>query len=151
MRTNILIISQTVVWIVFAAALLVLPGPFVSLFGDGSGPLTDVVARVLGAELIGLAVVSFASRRIAAAHPRSGLIVCYVFSNGLGAAVTLAGVLSGALNAFGWSLVAIYLFYTAGFVVIRFRDASRTDSAEYADRPCLHFQEASAVDARNLR
>ncbi|MES1241950.1 MAG: hypothetical protein ABUT39_10060 [Acidobacteriota bacterium] len=129
MSTDTAIRSQAVLWFVVSVVLIAAPRVLLSFLGlePTSGSL--VVARIFGAELISLALVSWITRNPASPRTLRALCLSYVLCNSLGFAVSLQATLAGVMNAFGWVLVALYGLYATGFALLA---RAREDSARTA-------------------
>jgi hypothetical protein len=117
-HSKTVITSQSVIWIVTAFFLLLLPQPFLTFFGAPPSPLAVAVARIFGAELTGLALVSWFTRIEADPRVLPNILFSYVASNTLGVAVTLYATAVGALNTRAWFLAALYLLYALAFIYL---------------------------------
>lgn len=111
------IASQSVIWFGVAALLLGAPGVLSSVLFNGSLNATGmVVARLFGAELMGLALVSWVTRE-SEWHSRA-LYGSYATCNTLGFVVSCAALVSGMVSPIGWILVPLYFAYATAFVVL---------------------------------
>jgi hypothetical protein len=120
MSVTTFIASQSAIWIVTAFCLIFVTYPFLVFFGHEPQAMTAAVARVFGAELTGLALVSYFTRHTREPKLLSLLTLSYTICNTLGFAISLHGVLTGALNPKAWALVGLYLVYAVGFAYFRF-------------------------------
>jgi hypothetical protein len=119
-KANFIIASQSVVWLIVAGLLLLAPKLMISFFGSASTPFTVTLARILAAEMTGLALVSWITRNPSDASTLRGLALSYFVCNSLGFIVCLLGRLSGTLQTTAWLLVALYLLYALLFGYLRF-------------------------------
>lgn len=119
MLTRIAIDSQAAIWFLLSIMLLVFPEPLLAL-GTSHTPFTVTVARIFGAELMGLTLASWFTRHTADPVVRRHLLFSYFVSNTLGFIVCLWGRLSGTLIPLGWVVVALYLIYAVVFAYLRF-------------------------------
>jgi len=120
LNANVIIASQAVIWFILASLLLLAPRLIVSFFGSSYTPFTITLARVFGAELTGLALVSWITRNPPDSSTLRGLALSYLICNSLGFIVCLFGRLSGALQTTAWLFVALYLLYAVLFGYLRF-------------------------------
>lgn len=120
LESKTVITSQSAIWIVTAFFLLLLPEPFLTFFAAPPSPLAVAVARIFGAELTGLALVSWFTRHEADPRVLPNILFSYVVSNTLGFAVASYATAVGALNTRGWLLAALYLLYALAFIYLRF-------------------------------
>ena len=125
MTARIVIYSQAAIWFVVALMLLAYPVAPITLFGASYTPFTVTLANIFGAELMGLALVSWFTRETTNAVLRRHLLLAYFICNSLGFLASLWGRLSGALVSAGWILVALYLLYAVAFAYLRFTPAGR--------------------------
>ena len=106
-RASRVLTAEAVVGFTFAALLLLFPDRLLELYGisTGSGPVA--LARLIGAELLGLNVASVVGvrgdRRVLAPLVRGHLV-----NDLVGALVALGAILGGVGNGFVWSLVVAY-------------------------------------------
>lgn len=121
LNANIIIASQAVIWLITASLLVITPKVIVSFFGSSYTPFTITLARIFGAELTGLAFVSWITRNPSESSTLRGLALSYLICNSLGFIVSLFGWLSGSLaQTSGWLLIALYLLYALLFAYLRF-------------------------------
>ena len=120
LNANKIIASQAVLWLLAAVFLVLAPTLIVSFFGSSYTPFTIMLARLFGAELTGLALVSWITRDPSELGTLRGLALSYFICNSLGFFVTLFGTSSGALLRTGWLLIALYLLYALLFAYLRF-------------------------------
>jgi hypothetical protein len=114
--------TQSLIWIVMAALLLIIPRQFVGWFGPVLDSGSVVLARVFAAELTALAFVSyFETSKHWPAFPRMAWLA-YTLSNSVAFIVTLSAVRSGAFNVRGWLIVAAYFLYAAVFIIVLIRN-----------------------------
>ena len=120
LNANKIIATQAVLWFVAAVFLVLAPELIVSFFASSYTPFTITLARLFGAELTGLALVSWITRDPSEVSTLRGLALSYFTCNSLGFIVTLFGSSSGALLRTGWLLVVLYLLYALLFAYLRF-------------------------------
>ncbi|MFQ5885642.1 MAG: hypothetical protein ACE5II_00240, partial [Anaerolineae bacterium] len=75
-----------------------------------------LIARTLGATLLGNAVVFWFARNPEDSEARRGIVLGQVISFAIAFILNLLGQLSGVMNTLGWSLVAIFLVLGLGYV-----------------------------------
>jgi hypothetical protein len=121
------IASQSVIWLVVALFLVLLPEPLLGFFGTSHTAFTVTLARIFGSELTGLALVSWITRDTADPRKHNALLLSYFICNSLGFIVCLLGRRAGALKEAGWALVALYLVYALLFAYLRFMRPRRAD------------------------
>lgn len=123
--------SQSLIWFVVAALLLGAPGLLSSVLFNGVLNATGlVVSRLFGAELLGLALVSWITRD-GGWHPRA-LFASYFACNFLGFVVSAGAGAAGLMTPFGWILVPLYLAYASAFAVLWARARPRIAAGTWA-------------------
>ena len=127
LNANKIIASQAIVWLVVAALLVLAPKVIISFFGSSYTPFTITLARLFGAELTGLALVSWITREPSDLSTLRGLALSYFICNSLGFIASVLGSSSGALLRTGWLLIALYLLYALLFAYLRFVALGRTE------------------------
>jgi hypothetical protein len=114
------IASQSIIWLITALFLILLPERMLTFFGTFYTPFTITLAQIFGSELTGLALVSWITRELAEPAKRDALLLSYFICNSLGFIVSLLGRQAGALRPSGWFLVGVYLIYALLFAYLRF-------------------------------
>ena len=120
MKLGTFLIIAAVVSVLFGLGLVLLAGPLMSLYGISLSPGGLIIARLLGAALLGYAVLTWCARKAEDSEARKAIILSIFISDAIGFIVALIGRLSGAVNAFGWSTVIIYLLLALGFGYFQF-------------------------------
>jgi hypothetical protein len=64
--------------------------------------------------MIGTMLLTWFAKGVQAQDARGAILLDLCVYDGIGVIITLAVVLSGVLNALGWGIVAVYVFFTAG-------------------------------------
>lgn len=112
MTFRTLLIAKAVVCLVFGVLLLSAPSVLLGMLGtdlDAGGRFT---AREYGAALIGTFLLTWFARNVKAPDARGAILLDLLVYDAIGMVVTLQVVVSGVLNALGWSIVAVYAFFT---------------------------------------
>ncbi len=115
MTFKLVCIVATVVVIGFGIAFVVAPGPTADMYGVALSPGGLLMARLYGAAFISFGVITFQARDAADSVARRAIALGFVVGNTIGAVIELLGITSGVQNALGWSSVALYLIFAAGF------------------------------------
>ena len=115
MKLNVLFTINTVIAGFFGILLVLVAGKFLSLYGITMNPGSLLVANLFGAALIGFALICWCARNAEESEALKAIILAFFIADGVGFIMALIGQLSGAVNALGWSTVAIYLFLTLGY------------------------------------
>jgi hypothetical protein len=115
MKIKTLLIIKAIVCLVFAPILLFLPAQLMNLIGTTYGPGASLTAREYGAALVGNLFLTWLARNSEDSTARRAIIWDLFIYDCIALIATLAIQLSGGLNALGWGIVFVYLFFTAGF------------------------------------
>jgi hypothetical protein len=107
--------------------LILAPKLIIEFFGSSYTPFTITLARLFGAELTGLALVSWITRDPSESSTLRGLALSYFICNLLGFIACVLGSSSGALLRTGWLLIALYLLYALLFAYLRFVALGKPD------------------------
>ena len=86
-----------------------------NILGTSYGPGAALTAREYGAALIGNLLLTWLARNAKDSIARRAIIWNLFIYDAIALVVTLIIQLSGGLNALGWGIVAVYLFFTCGF------------------------------------
>ncbi len=120
MKLSTLMVINTFVALLFGLAFVLVPGALLSLYGITLSLGGLVVARLFGAALIGYGMLTFLARNAEESKARRAIVLALFISDVVGFIVALQGQFSGAVNALGWSTVAIYLLLALGFGYFQF-------------------------------
>ena len=106
---------KAIVVIFFGLGFLFMTQTIMSLYGMdvSSGGLT--AGRLLGQMYFLIALLLWLCRNTADATTKRAFAISITIGDAIGTIVSLLAVLSGAMNALGWSAVVIYLVFTIGF------------------------------------
>lgn len=127
MSFRTLLIIKAAVCLAFGLFLLLAPATLLDLLGATLNDGGTFTAREYGAALIGTLLLSWFAKDVKAADARGAILLDLLVYDLIGMVVTLLVVLSGVLNALGWAIVAVYLFFTlgSGFLLIKERPFQR--------------------------
>jgi Na+-driven multidrug efflux pump len=114
MTTKMFLTIAAIVGILYGLAFVLFPGPFIALFGSPPEPHAIVNAQFFGSALIGIGVVGWFARDFRDASAVRGVLIALVATTVVGGLVAIGGVLSGAINALGWTSVLVYVLLLAG-------------------------------------
>jgi len=107
-----LLILKSVVSVFFGLILLSVPGFLLKLMGTELGSGGVYMAREYGAALMGIFLLTWFAKNITAADARRAILIQVLVYDAIGMVVTSHVVLTGVLNALGWGIVGVYLFFT---------------------------------------
>ena len=115
MRFETLMVIKAFVCLVFGIALLIFPEAMFSIFGVDLGTSGIFPAREYGSALFGILILTWFARKAPESATRTAIILALFIYDALGFVVTLIARSQGVLNALGWLVAVIYLFFTLGF------------------------------------
>jgi hypothetical protein len=106
--------------LVFGLAFLLAPAQLMSFYGMTLDPAGQWIARFLGAQLVGLAIITWVARNA----PTGGALSAVMIGNLVGSTIALALAIlqgiSGMGNALVWSTAVVYAFLAVGFGYFQF-------------------------------
>jgi hypothetical protein len=116
-----LLIVKAAVCLVFGLLLLLAPAALLGLLGAELGVGGMFTGREYGAALIGILLLTWFAKDVRASDARGAILLDLLVYDAIGVVVTLHVVVSGALNSFGWGIVAVYVFFAAasGYLLLR--------------------------------
>ncbi len=121
MKLSTLMIINAVVAAAFGVAFVLVPTQVVSLYGiEDASEILIYVGRLLGAALVGFAVLTLSARNASDSDARRAIVLALLISDGIGFIVALMGQLAEVVNSLGWSTVAIYLVLALGWGYFQF-------------------------------
>ncbi len=117
---GVLCIINSIVAFGFGLAFIVAPGATMGMYGPQLTPGGLLLAQLLGAAFISFGVLTFLARGSKDAASLAAITLAIAIGDAIGGVLCIIGTVGGAVNALGWSSVAIYLFLAAGFAYFRF-------------------------------
>jgi hypothetical protein len=118
-------IIKAIVCLGFGPVLLFFPGPLLNLLGASYCSGAALTAREYGAALIGNLLLTWLARNSEDSAARRAIIWNLFVYDIIALVATLVILLSGGLNALGWCIVAVYLFFAVGFGSLLFSKGNR--------------------------
>ncbi len=115
MKLGTFITIAAVIAIAFGVPFMAAPARMLTLYGIPAHPGTTILARFFGATLLNLGLVIFSLRNVVEPARHIGFVRASLFGAFLGLLVAVHGQRTGAVNALGWSSVAIYALLSAGY------------------------------------
>jgi hypothetical protein len=120
MKLSTLFVINAIVAAVFGVAFLLVPNQVGSLYGVEVNEILIYVVRLLGAELIAIAGVTWLARNADDSVARKAIVLSLFVGNAIGFVVTLIGQINNVVAAVGWGNVAIYLLLALGYGYFQF-------------------------------
>jgi hypothetical protein len=114
MTFRTLLITKAVVCLVFGVYLLLAPASLLGLLGASLGAAGSFTAREYGAALIGTLLLTWFAKDVRATDARGAILLDLFVYDAIGVVITLLVIFAGVLNAVGWGIVVVYLFFALG-------------------------------------
>lgn len=124
MKFNTLMVLNTIVAGVFGLVFVLVPAPFLSLYGVAAGAQLAYVAQLFGAALLALAIVTWLARNTADTGARRAIVVALAVGDCVGFVIALIRQLGGVVNGLGWATVVIYFLLMVAFGSFALRGTS---------------------------
>ena len=115
MKFKTLMVIKAVVCLGFGPLLLFFPGPLLTLLGSSFGPGAAITAREYGAALMGNLMLAWFARNGEESVLRRAIVLNLFVYDAIAFVAMLLIQLSGGMNALGWGIIAVYLFFALGF------------------------------------
>jgi hypothetical protein len=115
MKLRNLMVVKAIVCLGFGVLLLAIPGQLMSLYGVTLQEGGVLMARLYGASLVGNLMLTWCSRNDPGSEALRAAVLGLFVYDAVGLVVAVVATLSGGMNVLGWSVVAIYLFFTVGY------------------------------------
>lgn len=106
--------------ILFGLGFVFVPGLVLSIYGVETDIAFRYISQLFGAALVSLAALAWSFRNAGASEVRQTSVLPLLIGEVIGFVLALIGQLTGALNAFGWSVVAVYLLLSIGLAYYYF-------------------------------
>jgi len=120
MNLRNLLILNSIVLVLFALGLLLMPTALLDLFGFGSGAGVKLLGQLVGVELLANGLVGMFALDVREHSMRRALTLSFFIADGIGFIVSVGGVLSSAVNELGWVIAGVYLILALGFGYFQF-------------------------------
>ncbi len=125
MKLTNFLVFKAVVALAFGVGLAVVPVELMALYGMMLDPAGAMMARMVGALLIGVGLICWLDRS-AEHRTLQNIILALCIGDTVGFLAVLVSQLAGLMNALGWIIVALWFVLAVGLGYFRFRkpDAS---------------------------
>ena len=120
MRIKTLLTAYAVVSLFVGLSFTLAPDLVLGIYQLEMNELGIYVSRVLGAALLGLAVLSWSTRKAGPSGERDAVLLSLFVFESLGFLFSLAAQLGGVLGPLGWSFVILFLVFAAALGYARF-------------------------------
>lgn len=115
MPLRTLLVIKALVCAVFAPLMLFIPEPLLELFGVAFSTGAALTAREYGAALAGNVFLTWIARDAEESTALRAIIAAMFVYDAVALVACLYLQFTGTMNALGWGIIAIYLFFTLGF------------------------------------
>ena len=115
MKLKTLLVIKAIVCLCLGIPILLVPNFIYSIFGATLAAGGVFAAREYGASMMGNLMLTWFARNSQESDARWAIILALFVYDAIGVIVTLVAILSDALNALGWLILALYLFLALGF------------------------------------
>jgi hypothetical protein len=120
MKLETFLTIAAVIAIAFGLGFAAVPAQMLTQYGIVASPGTAIMARFFGAALLNLGLVLFLARHVIEPATRTGIVRGSLVGAMVGLLVAVHGQRNGAVNAFGWSTVAVYALLLLGYAYFAF-------------------------------
>ena len=120
MKFNTFMLVYAVISAVFGLGFVFIPGLLLPLYGVEPDAALKLIGQLFGAVLISLALLAWLVRNLRDSETQRPVIISLLVGEALGFILALIGQLNGVFNALGWSVIAVYLFFTLGLAYLLF-------------------------------
>jgi hypothetical protein len=109
-----LLVVKAIVCLVFGIQLLAAPGFLFGLLGASLAKAGTFAAREYAAAMLGTLMLCWFARNAVQSEARRPILLHLFVYDAIGFLVTASVVFAGTLNALGWGIALVYLFFTLG-------------------------------------
>ena len=115
MKLKTILVINAILLGLFGLTSLLAPEASATPYGLTLDPLSKHLNQVLGAFFLGLAVLSWMSRKVTDSNALRAILLAFFISYIISMVISIIDILSGLGNVFGWSSVVLYLLLLIGF------------------------------------
>jgi hypothetical protein len=120
MNLRNLLILNTLIPLIYGISYQLAPEAVLSLYGVTQGSGATLLARLFGAALIGIGLLSFFSRNVKDTEAQRAIIRSMLVYDVIGIIICVHGTVTGVMSAVGWTGVAVFLILGLGFAYFQF-------------------------------
>jgi hypothetical protein len=120
MKLRNLYLLNSVISLLFALGLLLMPSVMLAIFGMTYTKDAVVLGQLIAVELVVGGMITLLARDVTDMTARSAINYGNIIAGVLGIVVTLNGILTGAFGWFGYVILAIYAFLVIAFSYFQF-------------------------------
>jgi hypothetical protein len=115
MKLKTILVINAILLGLFGLGSLLAPEASATPYGLTLDPLSKHLNQTLGAFFLGLAVLSWMSRKVTDSNALRAILLAFVVTYSIAMIIAIIDILSGLGNALGWSSVVLYLLLLIGF------------------------------------
>jgi hypothetical protein len=115
MKLNNWMSAVAAVCLAFGFGFVISPVILLSFYGMSTDQSGILMTRLFGGTFILLGLLSWFARNTTEATTQRAFALAFFVGDVIGFIIALMGQLSGFINIFGWSTVALYLIFALGF------------------------------------
>lgn len=120
MKLANLLVLNAVIALVFALGFLIAPASMATTYGVAPTPAVLFLARLFGAEVLGVGLLCWFTRNTLADDLRRGMVLALLIIHAIGSVVLWIAIQDGVLSSMGWFALAIYLLLALGYAYFQF-------------------------------
>ena len=120
MKLRTLLVINAVLALIYGISYQVAPTAVIKLYGVTQGPGPAFLARLFGAALIGIGLLTWFSRNVQDAGARRAIILSMLVYSVIALIVAVHATVTGVMNTVGWTGVAIFFFLALGYAYFQF-------------------------------
>jgi hypothetical protein len=120
MRLKSLLIVNAVFMLGNGVVTVLIPAAQLSLYGLTTGTTERLMAQYAGLGSIAIGLLAWLSRNLVDPAARRAVVLALLVAHLIGAALSVAGSLSGTLHALGWLIAGCYLLFAVGYAFVQF-------------------------------
>ena len=126
MKLKTILVINAILLGLFGLTSLLAPEASATPYGLTLDPLSKHLNQVLGAFWLGLAVLSWMSRKVTDSNALRAILLAFFISYSIATIIGIIDLLSVPWNALGWSNIVLYLLLISGFGYYLFVKPSAT-------------------------
>lgn len=124
MKLTTFFIINSIIALIYGISYELAPTAVLALYGAAQSPSSILLARLFGAALIGIGLLTWFSRNVKDTDALRAIILSMLIYDVIGVIVSAHGTVSGAMSAVGWTGVAVFLILALGYAYFLFVNPS---------------------------
>ena len=121
MKLRTVFIATTIVSVIYALGVFLMPEEILKLHGFGTDTSTIWMGRFMAVELLGVGLVTWFARNSDESSARGGIVLGLMLHDVIGAVVAVLATLGEAMSTMGWLPVALYVLLGLGYASVYFK------------------------------